>query len=372
MISKFGLIIGLICLTATSHQTNGVFEATEEWQEIREGQKVPGGLHYRMNLATGKKEAKILIVEEEANKDQLPVVVSSGGGSSPSIQPLESDKADAIRQKVQEKLNMNKDIEQIKTLVAHFSNSSTTEQKVDILEHLDDYLHQIDNARDFVTIGGLSKVVIPALNSKQASILEKTAILIGSASQANTQVQDAIIKTDILTSLLDLLVNPPVNTPDNNVLARLMFAISSLVRGNAKSMDVFDQLDGFTKLSQVMALSFNKKLVLKGLTLVSDVLKSHPHVMQDKLDMWCPVIRKPFLFQSLEIDHIEKVVDCLLPLAQQCKKDILANVPFAKEWLGKAKKALSEEGHNDEGFDFHIELQNTDSVIRILNAKDEL
>ena len=34
--------------------------ATNEWQEIKEGQIVPSGLHYRMNLATGLKEAKLL------------------------------------------------------------------------------------------------------------------------------------------------------------------------------------------------------------------------------------------------------------------------------------------------------------------------
>ena len=34
--------------------------ATNEWQEIKESQIVPSGLHYRMNLATGLKEAKLL------------------------------------------------------------------------------------------------------------------------------------------------------------------------------------------------------------------------------------------------------------------------------------------------------------------------
>ena len=36
------------------------FVATNEWQVIKEGQIVPSGLHYRMNLATGVKEAKLL------------------------------------------------------------------------------------------------------------------------------------------------------------------------------------------------------------------------------------------------------------------------------------------------------------------------
>ena len=58
-----------ICLLLTSLlvvqcQDDEFFVAQEDWQEIREGQKVPGGLHYRMNLETGKKEAKLLSLED--------------------------------------------------------------------------------------------------------------------------------------------------------------------------------------------------------------------------------------------------------------------------------------------------------------------
>ena len=39
------------------------FVATKEWQDIQEGQSVPAGLHYRMNLQTGRKEAKLMEVD---------------------------------------------------------------------------------------------------------------------------------------------------------------------------------------------------------------------------------------------------------------------------------------------------------------------
>ena len=67
---KFPLIVLtsiLISPSVRSSDTNNVFKATPEWKEIREGQKVPGGLHYRINLETGKKEAKLLS-QEETNK----------------------------------------------------------------------------------------------------------------------------------------------------------------------------------------------------------------------------------------------------------------------------------------------------------------
>lgn len=41
-----------------------VFVPTSEWQVVREGQHIPPGLHVRMNLQTGLKEAKLLDREE--------------------------------------------------------------------------------------------------------------------------------------------------------------------------------------------------------------------------------------------------------------------------------------------------------------------
>jgi len=36
------------------------FVATNEWKPIKEGQAIPKGLHVRLNLETGQKEAKLM------------------------------------------------------------------------------------------------------------------------------------------------------------------------------------------------------------------------------------------------------------------------------------------------------------------------
>ena len=64
--SNFVLV--LVAFLASKCETSD-FIATNEWQDIQEGQKVPAGLHYRMNLATGKKEAKLLVEENDAESD---------------------------------------------------------------------------------------------------------------------------------------------------------------------------------------------------------------------------------------------------------------------------------------------------------------
>ena len=37
-----------------------VFQPSSEWQSIKPGQSIPAGLHVRMNLQTGQKEAKLM------------------------------------------------------------------------------------------------------------------------------------------------------------------------------------------------------------------------------------------------------------------------------------------------------------------------
>ena len=94
------------------------------------------------------------------------------------------------RKDILDKMKFNKDIETIKSLMAVYDNS-TIEGKINVLEDLDFLLHQIDNARDFVSLGGLNKIILPALESLEISeeIVAKAAILVGSASQGNLEVQ---------------------------------------------------------------------------------------------------------------------------------------------------------------------------------------
>ena len=65
---NLNFVLILVAVLASKCDTSD-FVATNEWQDIEEGQKVPAGLHYRMNLATGKKEAKLLVEENDVESD---------------------------------------------------------------------------------------------------------------------------------------------------------------------------------------------------------------------------------------------------------------------------------------------------------------
>lgn len=70
-----------------------IFLATEEFQTVREGQELPQGLHVRLDVATGKKEAKINDPNEHNPAleglpvDSSIVIVESEDGSEDVTQP---------------------------------------------------------------------------------------------------------------------------------------------------------------------------------------------------------------------------------------------------------------------------------------------
>jgi nucleotide exchange factor SIL1 len=105
------------------------------------------------------------------------------------LEVLTPERIDEMR-KIMDKMNMNTDIEAIKSLMANYENA-TLEQKLNILEDLDYYMHQFDNAQDFVSIGGLDLIIVPGLTSLDTSedLVAKSAILLGSAAQHNIKVQ---------------------------------------------------------------------------------------------------------------------------------------------------------------------------------------
>ena len=64
------IIISIYCFTLDVAHTGDEFIATNEWQEIKPGQSIPKGLHVRINMATGLKEAKLLDPEDNSEQSQ--------------------------------------------------------------------------------------------------------------------------------------------------------------------------------------------------------------------------------------------------------------------------------------------------------------
>ena len=200
--------------------TDEVFVATDEWQEVRAGQRVPSGLHVRLNIETGKKEAKKLVVEAD---ESGPDIITDDHNHEALKEALKNIKADFTEDKKTEfdpsqfrsmeelkealgevNMNVETDVEIITKLVNQFNSESNNQEM--ILEDLEYYLHQYDNALLFVDLGGLTSIIIPSLNSSNTELRSRACQLVSGAAQSNPRFQVSALQHGLMDTLLRITV----------------------------------------------------------------------------------------------------------------------------------------------------------------------
>ena len=77
----------------------------------------------------------------------------------------------------------------MKKLFIQFQETNVESEKADIIETLEYYLHQFDNALDFIQLEGFKLIVIPSLNSTNSNLRKQACFLMGGAAQSNPQFQ---------------------------------------------------------------------------------------------------------------------------------------------------------------------------------------
>ncbi|XP_068745321.1 nucleotide exchange factor SIL1-like [Montipora capricornis] len=374
-----------------------IFQPTADWQTIQPGQGIPPGLHVRMNLQTGKKEAKLMDGDDgskyQSNKDTKQKFITidksviskqhlkealkdfrdkfhsdspSGGGSEGLESKLEASQQfrsiDEIRKELEEvDLFVKKDIEIITHLVKTLnSSSSNLSEKEHALDELEYYVHQIDNARDLHSIGGLA-LVVKLMNSTEPSLASRATYVLGSAAQSNPQVQQAALKQEALPLLLRLLSKHEPMA----VRKKAMYALSSLIRLFPVGQKEFLKFNGLDIFKRLFEEPGNEPLLIKAITLMTDILTEqieHVRVRLEKqgqdvsgdisgrvplLKMmvekgWCQLI--PGLLHTTENDTREKVLQALHVMVAGCKSEfqkahVQDNLNRLKlEWLKDAGK----------------------------------
>ena len=95
------------------------------------------------------------------------------------------------------------------------------------------FLAQVDNAVDFVTIGGLNQIIKPSLlDNVEPEIAAKAAVLLGSAAQSNPTVQKAILEADLLSPLINLFSRKESEVCCLELKNRVVYAISCIGKEN--------------------------------------------------------------------------------------------------------------------------------------------
>uniref|UniRef100_A0A8R1XN97 Nucleotide exchange factor Fes1 domain-containing protein n=1 Tax=Onchocerca volvulus TaxID=6282 RepID=A0A8R1XN97_ONCVO len=141
--------------------------------------------------------------------------------------------------------HMTKHIEQLK-LIGKTSKDDVDNVK-EIVDSLEELVCDIDYAADFCKLNGLVEV-IRLMKSDCDSVRCEMTRLIPLLAQNNPYVQDVILQTDLLPYLLTILEE--INASED-LLAKSLSSLSSIVRTHEKAFRQFYQLKGLEKFENV-------------------------------------------------------------------------------------------------------------------------
>lgn len=276
-----------------------VFHPTQEWQTLQPGQAVPAGSHVRLNLQTGAREVKLQQEDKFQNnlkgfKKGRRLDINTNTYTSQDLKSalakfkegaeMENSKDEQARQatvkqffrpieelkKEFDELNvvLETDMQIMVRLINKFnSSSSSLEEKVAALFDLEYYVHQMDNAQDLLSFGGL-QVVINGLNSTEPLVKEYAAFVLGAAFSSNPKVQVEAIEGGALQKLLVILATDQPLPAKKKVL----FALCSLLRHFPYAQQQFLKLGGLQVLRSLVQEESAKVLAVRVVTLLYDLV----------------------------------------------------------------------------------------------------
>nr|XP_056712398.1 nucleotide exchange factor SIL1 [Euleptes europaea] len=279
-----------------------VFYPTRQWQTVRPGQALPAGLHVQLNLQTGERLAKLPDNDNEKrdakdpskNKRLGPIEIDPSSFTTQELKKAlakmkESVKAeDMLEQKAHqedvrrrfrpiEKLKeefrelnvlLETDFEIMSKLINRFNRTtSTLEEKIAALYDLEYYVHQVDNAKDLLSLGGL-RLLINGLNSTEPLLKEYTSFVLGAALSSNPRVQVAALDGGALQKLLVVLAT------DQSLVVKkkALFALSSMLRNFPYAQQQFLRLGGLQILRDLCTEKGMETLHVRIVTLLYDLI----------------------------------------------------------------------------------------------------
>lgn len=266
-------------------------------------------MHIRINLQTGKKEAK-LIDSDEATKEKRSALAVSATFKDDDIV---SDNLEENHLRLQEALKNIPDEgleyseEKLKEITKKFKYENIKQGLADmniqiktdfelmsdviskyeaikakndirldeirpLFDDLEYLLHQIDNANDFVTFGGLEKIILPNLGNQTHPELKLHSIkLLGTLMQNNPKGQIAAFEKNVGSLLLQMLSQS--NSSSTNELSSIIFALGGLLRKFPLSQDELLNKPNFKILVDLVGKDVEYKIKIKCLLLITDLIR---------------------------------------------------------------------------------------------------
>lgn len=141
-----------------------------------------------------------------------------------------------------------------------------------LFEDLEYLLHQIDNANDFVTAGGLEKIILPNLGNQTVRELRIHSVkLLGILVQNNPKGQIAAFERNVGSILLQMVAQS--GNISTNELSSLLFAIGGLLRKFPLAQTELLNNPGLNILVDLLGKHVDFKIKMKCLLLLTDLIR---------------------------------------------------------------------------------------------------
>ena len=156
------------------------------------------------------------------------------------------------------------------------------DERVFVLEELRDRLESVDNAKDLGAIGGLTPLLEGIQSEKWEEIRAMSAECVAVSVQNHPEAQKNAMSCDALRVLLLTLQSEKHLNKKSN--AKVIYALSCLVRGNQEVMGMFVKSDGIESLAKSGLASSVIKTRVKAATLLRHASVSSEEAMKRTID----------------------------------------------------------------------------------------
>ncbi|KAK6336346.1 hypothetical protein TWF696_001907 [Orbilia brochopaga] len=390
------------------------FVPTTTFLPVESDQVIPPGLHVRLNIGTGGREAKLIDpTEEEGTAVYVP---ADKPADSPTIHQysdlvvvpeLADEEADIVNgghgnktnsetPKVQEIPPIGRhsrphqppaDWEAFHAAVKVLKDvSSHSDGLNDALERLQDMSHEPEYGVKLVETSLHRLIQLISSPSFETSQRSAAAVTLGNSLQNNAGALGRVKKqlgADTKEVLFKPILDALVDETDRTVTRRIMFALSKAVRVRHGKQD-FISLDGLPVLEIVYVRT--QDLALRGKIAAflhdefldpnmmgADVAQGSTGgsgsqkiiQMKDDLSGWCEVVQKDLLERDStdavgDSDHEGQVLETLKALKQKYKGKCNAKDGF-KGWLAAKVEKLDKEQEEDQDW-LRVPLEDLQSV----------
>lgn len=362
-----------------------IFQATNDWKEIND-EILPKGLHVRINLETGRKEAKILNDHNDVDVNSQ-ITTNYQIASKKSAKHLSDDEdrfyKDIINLKskddVLKKIKLANNIEEIdrlRLLLESYNKTVDHSMKLAILNDLEYLVHKTELGSEFLDRKGF-EILSRDLDRSGVSQGVRMEILnvFGSAIQSNQYVKTALSKTKFLSRIIDLVGS---NLESPLVLRKALFVLSTLLRNSLEDQTkFFIEFEGKKLLKQLFQNN-DIKTAIKIFSIFSDITNEIQNIGLDRIDGQSLIamesIRSAYidseicsniinLFRSNRLERNDQIalIESMIDLVTPCREDFHQHtdsirmrqseskqIEYVEEILSKLLLQLSERSQHAE------------------------